>query len=193
MNGVQIQRQLKLEMRHMACCILYTDVRWCKVKQCTGFSSQTPVQVLNLGDSDSPQRNSSIPPSSWSAQFWPSSCGPAACSSSRGSQTRWRPDGNPPSCTSWTTERCPLQGLSMPCSPGRGLDRGSEDWVSIHYDLAWLNLFALNEPGWLPNAPRAAGSATQDVIYLSVTILVASSKNAALNSACQGKRKVTVI
>lgn len=64
----------------------------------------------------------SSPPSSWSAQFWPSSCSLSACSSSRGSQPRWHPDGIPPPHTSWTTERCPLQGLSMPCSPGRRLD-----------------------------------------------------------------------
>lgn len=93
----------------------------------------------------------SSPPSSWSAQFWPSSCSLSACSSSRGSQTRWHPDGNPPPHTSWTTARCPLQGLSMPCSPGRRLDTVTVDWVSIHYKLASLNLFVLNEGSWLPN------------------------------------------
>lgn len=144
----------------------------------TDLCRLTHVWALNLrgktnSDSDSPQWNSPSPPSSWSTPLWPSSCSLAACSSSRGSQTRWHPDGNPPPCTSWTTGRRPLRGLSMPCSPGRRLDSVTVDWVSIYYSLASLDLFMLNKPGWLPDgpcAPGGVGRATEDVIYYFVVI-----------------------
>lgn len=138
-NGVYCNihfKIIKLEMTDiysMLYCRFYTRVH-------TSFTRRAPVEVLNLGASDSPLRNSLNQPSSWSTQFWLNSCSLAVCSSSRGSQTRWHPDDNPLSCTSWTTERRPLQGLSMPCSPGRRLDSVMVDWVSIHYQacITWF-------------------------------------------------------
>lgn len=148
----------------MVYCIFYTDVCWCKVN----YAPVSPDKLqhrcwvwVQMSDSDSPQRNSSSPPSSWSTQFWPSSCSLAACSSSMGSQTHWHPDDNLPPCTSWTTERRPLRGLSMPCSPGRRLDSVSAYTTSLYH----LIYSCLTSPADCQLDSACCRSAAQHVIY----------------------------